>query len=60
LEQWQEAHTAAMLRLVEGESVSDISFYLGHSNVATTQNYLHQLRGTLDKDGERIAGLIGV
>jgi site-specific recombinase XerD len=53
-------HTATMLRLEVGESLLDVSNYLGHASIATTQSYIHRLQGHKDKGWSKVAGLIGV
>jgi integrase len=41
-------HTAAMLRLEAGDSIDDISSFLGHSSLRTTSIYLHRVGGRRD------------
>lgn len=53
-------HTAAMLRREAGDDILDISEFLGHSSVATTQIYLHRIGGRKDKSSGRVGGLLGL
>ena len=53
-------HTAAMLRKQAGDDIDQISSFLGHSNLSTTQIYLHRLEGQTDSSWMRVAALLGL
>jgi site-specific recombinase XerD len=53
-------HTAAMLRKEAGESLESISSFLGHSNISTTQIYLHSVAGRQDIAWQRVSELLGL
>jgi len=53
-------HTAAMLRKEAGESVEAISAFLGHSNLAITQVYLHKVEGHADAAWQKVHALLGL
>lgn len=43
-----------------GESVEEVSRFLGHSSLAVTTTYLRRLEGQKDKGSGRVAEAIGV
>jgi integrase/recombinase XerD len=53
-------HTAAKLRRDAGESIEQVSAFLGHSSLAVTSVYLRRLEGISDKGWGRVAETIGV
>lgn len=53
-------HTAAMLRKQAGDDIDQISSFLGHSSLSTTQIYLHRLSGQTDSSWLRVAALLGL
>lgn len=53
-------HTGAMLRKAAGASDQEIMSFLGHSNLAITQVYLHALEGKTDSHWARVAELLGL
>jgi integrase len=53
-------HTAAMLRKQAGDDIDQISTFLGHSSLSTTQIYLHRLSGQSDSSWLRVAELLGL
>jgi len=53
-------HTAAMLRKQAGDDLDQISAFLGHSSLATTQVYLHRLEGQTDSSWVKVAALLGL
>ena len=53
-------HTAAMLRRQAGDDIDQISSFLGHASLATTQIYLHNLEGQKDSSWMRVADLLGL
>jgi len=53
-------HTAAMLRRQAGDDIDQISSFLGHSSLSTTQIYLHRLSGQADSSWLRVAELLGL
>lgn len=53
-------HTAAMLRKEAGEDVLKIQSFLGHSNLATTQVYMHNLTTKQDMTWQTVAGYLGI
>ena len=53
-------HTAAMLRKQAGDDIDQISAFLGHSSLSTTQVYLHRLEGQTDTSWSRVAALLGL
>lgn len=53
-------HSAAMLRKEAGDDVLIIQDFLGHSTVAVTQVYLHQLEQRLDVSWIRVREMLGV
>lgn len=53
-------HTFASLMEQAGASLSDIQARLGHSNAATTAQYLNALKSADNPYGERIAALLGL
>ena len=53
-------HTAAKLRRDAGETVEDVSRFLGHSSLAVTTVYLRRLEGEQDKSWAKVAEAIGV
>lgn len=53
-------HTAAMLRRAAGDDVLKISDFLGHSNLAITQVYLHQIEGRQDTSWQTVGELLGI
>ena len=53
-------HTAAMLRKQAGDDIDQISSFLGHSSLSTTQIYLHRLSGQSDSSWLRVAELLGL
>lgn len=53
-------HTAAMLRKLAGDDVEKIQSFLGHSNLATTQVYLHALKSAPDTTWQTVAQYLGV
>jgi integrase len=53
-------HTAAMLRMEAGENVNDISSFLGHSSINTTQLVQIELGGRQDKSWDAVAGMLGL
>jgi integrase/recombinase XerD len=52
-------HTAAMLRRQVGDRLEQVSAFLGHSNIATTQIYLDRVAGKPDQSWEMVKNLIG-
>lgn len=53
-------HTAAKLRRDAGESIEQVSAFLGHRNLATTALYLARLEGEGDPGWRRVAELVGL
>jgi integrase len=53
-------HAAAKLRLDVGETVEDVSRFLGHSSLAATTVYLRRLEGQEDRGWGKAAEAIGV
>lgn len=53
-------HTAAMLRRAAGDDVMKISDFLGHSNLAVTQVYLHKIEGRQDTSWQTVGELLGI
>lgn len=53
-------HTAAMLRKEAGDDVETICKFLGHSNIAITQIYLHQVEGRADQSWASVAQMLGI
>lgn len=53
-------HTAAKLRRDAGESIEQVSAFLGHRNLATTALYLARLEGETDPGWRRVADLVGL
>lgn len=53
-------HTAAMLRKQAGDDLETISSFLGHSSLAVTQIYLHQIEGRSDVGWQKVAALLGL
>ena len=53
-------HSAAMLRKKAGDRLEDISTWLVHSSVATTQIYVHALQGQDDSSWMRVSQLLGI
>jgi site-specific recombinase XerD len=53
-------HTAAMLRKQAGDDIESISNFLGHSSLAVTQIYLHQIEGRRDSSWVKVQALLGL
>lgn len=53
-------HTAAKLRRDAGESIEQVSAFLGHRNIATTARYLQRLEGEADPGWRKVADLVGL
>ncbi len=53
-------HTAAMLRRAVGDDVLDVSKFLNHSNISTTQIYLDHVEGRADLSWPKVQKLIGI
>lgn len=53
-------HTAAMLRKKAGDDVEKICAFLGHSSIAVTQVYLHELEGQIDTSWSTVEALLGL
>lgn len=53
-------HTAAKLRRDAGESIEQVSAFLGHRNIATTARYLQRLEGEADPGWRAVADLVGL
>lgn len=53
-------HTAAKLRRDAGESIEQVSAFLGHRNIATTARYLARLEGETDPGWRAVADLVGL
>lgn len=53
-------HTAAMLRKLSGEDISEIRNFLGHSNVATTQVYVQALGEREGAGWVKVAEMLGL
>ena len=53
-------HSAAKLRRDAGESVEEVSRFLGRSSLAVTTTYLRRLEGQEDKGWEKVAAALGV
>jgi site-specific recombinase XerD len=53
-------HSAAMLRRSAGDDVLRISEFLGHSNLAITQVYLHRIEGRQDTSWQTVGELLGI
>ncbi|NMC84316.1 MAG: tyrosine-type recombinase/integrase [Anaerolineaceae bacterium] len=53
-------HTGAMLRKAAGASDQEIMEFLGHSNLAITQVYLHMLDGRRDEHWMTVSELLGL
>lgn len=53
-------HTAALLRREAGDDMETIRDFLGHSNLSTTQVYLHTLQGRRDDTWQTVADMLGL
>lgn len=53
-------HSATMLRKEAGDDVETICKFLGHSNIAITQIYLHQVEGRADQSWMSVAQMLGI
>lgn len=53
-------HTAAKLRRDAGESIEQVSAFLGHKSIATTARYLQRLEGETDPGWRKVADLVGL
>lgn len=53
-------HTAAMLRRAAGDDVEKISEFLAHSDLGTTQVYLHKIAGRQDTTWMTVGQMLGI
>jgi integrase len=53
-------HSGAMLRKSSGDSIEEIMNWLGHSNLAVTQIYLHAMEGKTDGSWMKVSQLLGL
>jgi site-specific recombinase XerD len=53
-------HSAAKLRRIAGESLENVSSFLGHRSLATTAGYLKKLEGEEDRGWTAVASLLGL
>lgn len=53
-------HTAALLREKAGDSPEEIQQFLSHNNLATTQIYLHAIKGRQDTTWQTVAEMLGL
>ena len=53
-------HTATVLRMEAGDSISDLKEYLNHSSIVITQIYTHRLRARRDTSWEKVFGMLGI
>ena len=53
-------HTAAMLRREAGDDLEQISTFLGHASLTTTQVYPHRLEGQSDSSWLKVSALLGL
>lgn len=53
-------HTATVLRMEAGDSISDLKEYLNHSSIVVTQIYTHRLQARRDTSWQKVAGMLGV
>jgi site-specific recombinase XerD len=53
-------HSAAKLRRAAGSTLEEVSQFLNHSNIATTQIYLTSLEAKKDMNWQKVEALIGL